>query len=155
MRCERCGVNTKCSCRWWGCPVCKMNDRQVSVQNSLLKMWVTKDTLKEKEDLLKRWYNKIDEATLYEYFNWIIDEETFIEAVQNYKPVEQVARNLKAPYKPLKEPNPTEKHEFDWDSVWSHCKYCAWIKKYVMNKPCSRYIWNIEKEENENEEEKS
>ena len=155
MRCELCGVNTKCSCRWWGCPVCGMNNRQVTIQNDILKMGLSKDVLREKADIVKRWYNKIDCATLFEYLNWDITEEKFLEEVQNYKPVEQVARNLKEPFKTLSTPNPKDNHEFDWTSPRSHCIYCWVVAKYWKWKPCSRYIWNIKEEEKENNEEKS
>jgi hypothetical protein len=147
MRCELCGKNTRCSCKWGWCPWCNSTNKQVSFINDLLKFWVTKDLVKEKLNEFRAYTDKIDAYTAYEYITWEIDEEKFNEAIANYK-------SWYKPYVPKKResevknfiptPNPEKKCVFDSNSPWARCLKCNSVAKYMHWKDCPMYKWNEE-----------
>lgn len=147
MRCELCGKNTRCSCKWGWCPWCNSTNKQVSFINDLLKFWVTKDLVKEKLNEFRAYTDKIDAYTAYEYIMGEIDEEKFNEAIANYK-------SWYKPYIPKKKvdevkdfkptPNPEKKCVFDSNSPWARCLKCNSIAKYMRWKDCPMYKWNEE-----------
>lgn len=139
----------RCSCRWGWCSICNATQWVVNLHNDLINLWLDKEIIIERQDEIKGYVNKIDKITLYEYLKWMITKEEFDVALEEYKPSTWAAHNIKQPFVPLSEPNPKSTHEFDENSVWAHCIYCWVVKKYWNNKPCSRYIWNIEEENNE------
>ena len=145
MRCELCWKLTKCPCRWWGCPECRASNRQVSVQNTLIKMWLTKQEIRENREFIWGHTNKVEEITMFEYIRGVINDEQLQEEMDKYNPAKQKAIIKKPAFVPREWNNPTKQHEFDWDSPRSHCVWCGWLKKYVANKDCTKYKW----EENE------
>ena len=148
MRCELCGKATRCTCRWWGCGVCwATNNRIVSVQNMMLKMWLTKQEVKDNLETIRLYTNKVDEATLFEYLRWIITEEQLQEEVDKYNPTKKKPYVNNHKFTPREWNNPSKKHEYEWTSPWSHCIWCGWLKKYVDKYDCTKYKWE---ENNEN-----
>ena len=147
MRCELCGKNTRCSCKWGWCPWCNSTNKQVSFINDLLKFWVAKDLVKEKLNEFRAYTDKIDAYTAYEYIMGEIDEEKFNEAIANYK-------SWYKPYTPRKKesevanfiptPNPEKKCVFDSNSPWARCLKCNSVAKYMHWKDCPMYKWNEE-----------
>ena len=147
MRCELCGKNTRCSCKWGWCPWCNSTNKQVSFINDLLKFWVAKDLVKEKLNEFRAYTDKIDAYTAYEYIMGEIDEEKFNEALANYK-------SWFKPYTPRKKesevknfiptPNPEKKCVFDSNSPWARCLKCNSVAKYMHWKDCPMYKWNEE-----------
>lgn len=147
MRCELCGKNTRCSCKWGGCPWCNSTNKQVSFINDLLKFWVTKDLVKEKLNEFRAYTDKIDSYTAYEYITGVIDEEKFNESAANYKiwfrtytPKKKV--NEVKDFKPT--PNPEKMCVFDSNSPWARCLKCNSVAKYMHWKDCPMYKWNEE-----------
>ena len=148
MRCELCGKNTRCSCKWGGCPSCNSTNKQVSFINDLLKFWVAKDLVKEKLNEFRAYTDKIDAYTAYEYITGVIDEEKFNEAVADYKSwfkpyVPKKKESEVANFKPTH--NPNTEHNFPDASAWSRCTYCNCIRKYCGKEECPMHKW----EENE------
>lgn len=141
MKCMLCDKNTRCSCKWGWCPKCNSTNKIVWVINELIKLWVEKDLIRDKLVFIQQKGWKIDSYTLYEYLTEQIDEETFNNQLETYKPKHQ---ELKAPGIYSKTPNP------DWINpnkqcvyrkpwVRERCIYCNWIKKFQWDNVCPAY----------------
>ena len=124
----------------------------VATQNMLLKMGISKETIIERKTDIKKYLDKIDNATLYEFINWDITEEQLQEEMTKYVPKKKKSNELKPnTIETLKAPNPSTMHEWNGTSPWSRCIYCGWLKKYDAKKECPRYIENVKEEEKEEE----
>lgn len=152
--CNLCNKNTRCSCKWGGCPNCWSTNKQIAVMNDLLKFWLSKETLKSKLSTVKEYTGKIDAFTLYEYCSNQITEEQFNEAVKDFSPTR------KKIYQSRKESevvdttwrvNPDRKCVFKWKSARDRCIYCNSIRKYMEGKECPKYSENPGTTDTENE----
>lgn len=150
--CNLCNKNTRCSCKWGGCPSCWSTNRQIAVMNDLLRFWLSKDDLKSKLDQVKKYTDKVDNYTLYEYTAWIIDEEKFNEALA------QQTSWRKKPYKQMVNEvvdttwrvNPERACHYLGNSPWDRCIYCNSIRKYMRDKDCLKFKKNLESTVDEN-----
>lgn len=144
MRCELCNTNTRCSCKGGGCPTCHNNNKTISVTNDLIKFWLSKDIIKEKMSFIKGEVWKIDTFTLYEFINWDIDEDKFLEAKAKHKPSYNGSIYWNKVEANWINPNKQCVYKKPW--VWERCIYCNLIKKYQIWKECPRFKDNIKDE---------
>ena len=140
--CNLCNKNTRCSCKWGGCPSCNSTNKQISFINDLLKFWVKADVIRSKMQEI-RWYVwKIDAFTTYEYLTDVIGQEEFNEAIENYSP----AKKVYTPKVKVSEVvdttwrvNPKNKCVFKGNSPWDRCIYCNSIRKYMNGLECPKF----------------
>lgn len=141
--CNLCNKNTRCSCKWGGCPSCNSTNRQISFLNDLLKFWVSKETIKKDLTGIRAYADKIDAYTMYERLNGTISEEEFNEAVEHFKvkpwrstqPQKKVSEIVDTTWRV----NPERRCVFNWRSPWDRCIYCNSIRKYMEWKECPKY----------------
>lgn len=139
--CNLCNRNTRCSCKWGGCPSCWSTNKQVSFLNDLIKFWTSKDTIKQRLSDIKWYTDKIDSYTYYEYMAGLIDEEKLNEAIANYKTWKkkkvEIARSevVDTTWRV----NPKKACVFKGNSPWDRCIYCNSIRRYMTNKECLKY----------------
>ena len=143
--CDLCNKNTRCSCKWGGCPSCNSTNKQVSFLNDLLKFWVSKETIRKDLSGVRAYADKIDAYTMYERLSETITEEEFNQAVENYK----TSFKKSVPRKKESEVvdttwrvNPERACVFKGTSPWDRCIYCNSIRKYMKGKECPKYIEN-------------
>lgn len=144
MKCELCGKNTRCSCKWGGCPWCNSTNKQVSFMNDLLKFWLSKEVLRENYKTIRTYIDKIDTFTAYEYYTNQITEEQFNEALDKFKPTRKkiLAQQKKSEIIDVSNRvNPWKEHKWNWTSPRSRCEYCWCIKKYCEKEECKAYKW--------------
>lgn len=141
MRCMMCNKNCRCSCKWGWCPSCNSSNKQIAVMNDLLKFWITKDNLKKQLNEVKKYVDRIDTYTLYEFIAWIIDEEKFTEALHQFKP--QKPKQFEGKKSEVVDTtwrvNPDRLCVFKWNSPWDRCVYCNSIRKYMKGLECPKY----------------
>ena len=143
--CNLCNRNTRCSCKWGGCPSCWATNKQISLHNDLLKFWLSKEKLKEKLAEVNSYLGKIDVYTLYEYLSGEIDDEKFNNALENFKPWVKLHTPKKPTIKDFKPtPNPDKMCVFKNPWVWERCIHCNGVRKYMQWKECPKYVWNDE-----------
>ena len=141
--CNLCNKNTRCSCKWGGCPSCNSTNRQISFLNDLLKFWVSKETIKKDLTGIRAYADKIDAYTMYERLNGTISEEEFNEAVEHFKvkpwrstqPQKKVSEIVDTTGRV----NPERSCVFSGRSPWDRCIYCNSIRKYMEGKECPKY----------------
>ena len=141
--CNLCNKNTRCSCKWGGCPSCNSTNRQISFLNDLLKFWVSKETIKKDLTGIRAYADKIDAYTMYERLNGTISEEEFNEAVEHFKvkpwrstqPQKKVSEIVDTTGRV----NPERSCVFNGRSPWDRCIYCNSIRKYMEWKECPKY----------------
>lgn len=148
MLCLTCWKTTRCSCKGWGCPKCNSTNKQISFMNDLIKLWLSKEVVKENLSKIHSYTGKVDSYTLYEYLSWQIDEEKLNEEVATYKPKPESPKGIYYSV-PTWETNPTKQCVYKKPWVWERCIYCNWIKKYQWDKDCPAYK---EKESQETKE---
>lgn len=144
--CNLCNKNTRCSCKWGGCPWCNSTNKQVSFINDLLKFWVSKDLVKEKLKEFRSYVDKVDSYTAYEYIEGKIDKETFDAALEQYKskPRKRITKSKSEVEGFVPTSNPKNQCVFNSNSPWARCIHCNSIRKYMQWKPCPKYIWDEE-----------
>ena len=140
VHCDLCNKNTRCSCKWGGCPGCWSSNKQVSVMNDLLKFWTDKNTVRANFDLIKKYVWKIDSYTLYEFISWAKTEEEFNTALEQYvfhKPAPRKSKNevVDTTWRV----NPERYCVFDGNSPRDRCIYCNSIRKYIKGQTCPKY----------------
>lgn len=143
MRCNLCGKNTRCSCRWGGCPGCNSKNHEISLMNDLLKFWYPKEKLKENLKLVHSYANKVDSFSLYEYLTEQMDHEAFEQALQLYTPkkVKGTAKKRDVEWF-VPSVNPERMCVFKDNSPRARCARCNSIKKYMKDKVCLSYKWD-------------
>lgn len=142
MKCNLCDKNTRCSCKGGWCPSCNSTNRQISFLNDLLKLWVSKEIIKEDLKTIRAYEWKIDSYTVYEYLTGAITKEEFDKAVEERREARKkiYKNNPKTEVIDVSDRvNPSPSHKFQWASPWSRCEYCRGIKKYVENERCPAY----------------
>lgn len=138
MKCALCGVNTRCSCKGWGCPKCNNNNKVVWLTNDLIKLWLDKDIIRKEMAFIKEKAFKVDNYTLYEYLSWQIDEEQLNNEEQTYVPKQESPKGIYYST-PTWETNPTKQCVYKKPWVWERCIYCNEIKKFQWDKDCPAY----------------
>lgn len=151
--CNLCNKNTRCSCKGGWCPNCGSTNKQIAVMNDLLKFWIAKDKLKTQLNEVKKYVDKIDTYTLYEFIAWIIDEEKFNEALEEFKSWRKKAfqQKVNEVVDTTWRVNPEKMCVYKWTSPWDRCIYCNSIRKYMKDKECLKYKENIGSTVSENE----
>lgn len=149
MLCLMCGKSTRCSCKWGWCPKCNSTNKQISLMNDLIKLWLSKEIVKDRLKDIHSYTGKVDSYTLYEFLTNQIDEEKFNEQIENYKTKQQ---ELKVPSIYASIPNwdwinPNKQCVYRKPWVWERCIYCNWIKKFQWDKVCPAYKEKEEKKE--------
>lgn len=150
--CNLCNKNTRCSCKWGGCPGCWSTNQQVSFINDLLKFWVSRDLIKEKLPEVKWYYGKIDSFTYYEFLNGLIDEEKFNQAIEDRKSWRKKAyqQRVNEVVDTAWRVNPKKVCSFLGNSPWDRCVFCNSIRKYMVGKECPKYKENVVNADTEN-----
>lgn len=148
MKCKLCNSNTQCSCRGWWCKTCKSSNTQISVMNALLDFWLPRNTLLNNLEEVHSYTGKIDNYTLYEYFNWDIDKTKLDELVSEYKPNVYTT--------PKKEVIPFKQTENEWKMCvyneswpWARCIHCWNYRRYFEKRWCPMAKDNLNNNETE------
>ena len=143
--CDLCNKNTRCSCKWGGCPSCNSTNKQVSLMNALIKLWVSKDIIRQRMTEIRTYVDKIDDYTVYEYLTNVITEEEFNQAVADYKTAfvrSKPKRKESEVVDTTWRVNPERACVFKGTSPWDRCIYCNSIRKYMKGKECPKYTEN-------------
>lgn len=132
---------TKCSCKWGGCKICWASNRLISLHNDLIKFWLSKETLRKNLTEANKYLDKIDAFTLYEYLSWQMDEETFNEALEKFRPTRKkvVEKRKSEVVDTTWRVNPERACHFLGSSPWDRCIYCNSIRKYMNWKECPKF----------------
>lgn len=136
---------TKCSCKWGGCKICWASNRLISLHNDLIKFWLSKETLRKNLTEANKYLDKIDAFTLYEYLSWQMDEETFNEALESFKPNRKkiIEKRKSEVVNTTWRVNPERACRFPGNSPWDRCIYCNSIRKYMNWKECPKFRENL------------
>lgn len=146
MRHEVDGGQSRCSCRGWWCKICGASNKIVAFHNNLMKLWVTKQTIRDQLTFINAQLGKIDDYTLYEFLVGEITQEQYDEAVANFDPYVKPKKQVKVSVKEFKPTvNPEKQCVYDWPGVWERCIHCNSIRKYMQGKECPMYNENDNK----------
>lgn len=140
-----CGTSY-CSCKS-ACSSCHLTNNIIYFINDVIKHWLTPAQAKENKETLKQYYQKIDSYSMMEYLTWIMDEEKFQEALENFQNNKVVKKNYQKSevVDTTWRVNPNEMCFFpEWCWPWGRCIYCNSIKREMKNKKCPKYIQNQE-----------
>lgn len=90
---------------------------------------------------IRTYVDKVDSYTAYEYLAWIIDEETFKEALNKFVPTRKKVFEAKKSevVDTTWRVNPEKMCRFPGNSPWDRCIYCNSIRKYMNWKECPKF----------------
>lgn len=157
MLCKLCDRNTRCACRWWWCPDCNQNNRQVEYTNSIIDFGAELDGVRKNLSLIHLLQEHgMDSFTVYEYVMGKVDKKTEKEIKKIEKKSKEtlghtVAKNEISDDKSVKginipeienfvkKDNPNKECVFPKAWPWERCLYCNGVAKYMKDKTCPSY----------------
>lgn len=130
-----------CSCKS-ACPSCHINNDVIYFINEVIRDWLTPAQAKENKEKFKEYYKIVDAYSMMEYLNWVMDEEHFQLAIENYRSWKTKSKKQFKQDDTIKiswKPNPNPMCEIVWDKVWGRCRWCWSIARYIKWKQCPMY----------------
>ena len=118
----------------------------MAFMNDLLKLWLTKETVKKEMTDIRKYVDRIDTYTLYEFYSNQISEEELKTAIANFRPrAKQKGPRVKKSevVDTTWKVNPERMCVYSGNSPWDRCIYCNSIRKYMKDKECLKFKENL------------